>query len=90
MPFNITGWELLVVLVIALLLFGARLPSVGRSIGKTIVEFKKGMKDVQEEISADAQTTPGRLPEGGGRASLQQGDTRRVSQADRVEDDRER
>jgi sec-independent protein translocase protein TatA len=36
--------------VIALLLFGRRLPEVGRSLGKGIVEFKKGLKDVGDEV----------------------------------------
>ncbi|MHC4993757.1 MAG: twin-arginine translocase TatA/TatE family subunit [Planctomycetota bacterium] len=40
--------ELLVILVIALLIFGKRLPEVGKSMGKSIVEFKKGLKGVKE------------------------------------------
>ncbi|MEM1329577.1 MAG: twin-arginine translocase TatA/TatE family subunit [Planctomycetota bacterium] len=45
------GWqELTIILVIALLIFGRRLPEVGRSLGKAIVEFKKGVKSVQDEI----------------------------------------
>lgn len=35
---------------IALLLFGKRLPEVGRSLGKGIVEFKKGLKGIEEEV----------------------------------------
>ena len=44
-PFAIwapSGWELIVVMVIALLLFGTRLPEVARNLGKGVVEFKKG------------------------------------------------
>ena len=42
--------ELIVILIVLLLLFGAnRLPELGRSIGKTIQELKKGMKEVIEE-----------------------------------------
>lgn len=42
--------ELLVILLIALLIFGAaKLPEIGRAFGKTINEFKKGMKEVAEE-----------------------------------------
>jgi sec-independent protein translocase protein TatA len=45
------GWpELVVVLVVALLLFGRRLPEVGRSLGKGLVEFKKGLKDVGDDV----------------------------------------
>lgn len=47
------GWELVVVVIVALLLFGRRLPEVGRSLGKGITEFKKGLKDVKDEIEAD-------------------------------------
>ena len=47
------GWmEMSVILVIALLLFGKRLPEVMRSAGKGIVEFKRGMKDIEDEVSA--------------------------------------
>jgi sec-independent protein translocase protein TatA len=39
----------LIVLVIALLLFGSRLPGVMRSLGKSVTEFKKGINDIDEE-----------------------------------------
>jgi sec-independent protein translocase protein TatA len=42
--------EILVVLVIGLLLFGNRLPDLARSLGKTLVEFKKEMNGVQEDL----------------------------------------
>ncbi len=45
------GMEWIVILVIGLLLFGRRLPEVARSLGKSIVEFKKGMSDVRDEIN---------------------------------------
>jgi len=40
--------ELLIVGIIALLLFGNRLPEVARSLGKGMLEFKKGLKDIEE------------------------------------------
>jgi sec-independent protein translocase protein TatA len=47
------GWqELLILAVIGILIFGKRLPEVGRSVGKSIVEFKKGLAGVDEEIEA--------------------------------------
>ena len=53
---NIGTTELIVVLVIALLLFGRRLPEVGRSLGKGISEFKKGLKDTQNEVVKEEPT----------------------------------
>lgn len=42
--------ELLVVLLVCLLLFGAnRLPEIGKSLGESIREFKRAMKDAQED-----------------------------------------
>ena len=42
------GWpEILVVLVVLLVLFGRRLPEVARSLGKSLTEFKKGMKETK-------------------------------------------
>lgn len=43
--FGIGPLELLIVLGILLLLFGSRLPSVARSMGKSITEFKRGMNE---------------------------------------------
>jgi len=42
--------EMLVLMGLGVLLFGKRLPEVGRSIGKGIVEFKKGLKGVEDDI----------------------------------------
>ncbi len=47
---NLNPMELMVVLGVAVLLFGKRLPEVGRSLGKGIVEFKKGIRGVEEEF----------------------------------------
>ena len=47
MPFGFHGLDLIVILVIALLIFGPKkLPEMGASIGKSIKEFQKGMKEV--------------------------------------------
>ena len=47
--------EMAIILIVGLLLFGRRLPEVGRSLGKSIVEFKKGVKGIEDEIE-DAST----------------------------------
>lgn len=83
MPFNISPLELIIILVIALLIFGRRLPEVGRSLGKGIVEFKKGLKGVSDEIENESDRT-GRTstlpPEPAYRAPLPEtGEDRRVS-----------
>jgi sec-independent protein translocase protein TatA len=47
--FNLGPGELVVILLILLLLFGAkRLPEIGRSIGKSLGEFKKGVKESED------------------------------------------
>jgi sec-independent protein translocase protein TatA len=52
--------EFIVIAAIGLLLFGKRLPEVGRSLGKGIVEFKKGLKGIEEEVdvASNKSTTP--------------------------------
>jgi sec-independent protein translocase protein TatA len=44
------GIEWLIILAIGLLIFGKRLPEVGRSLGRGIVEFKKGVRGIEEEL----------------------------------------
>ena len=47
---NFNGWEIIIVLVIVLLLFGARkLPDLARSIGASAKEFRKGLDEGVEE-----------------------------------------
>jgi sec-independent protein translocase protein TatA len=57
--FNIGPQELFWIFLIVLFLFGAkRIPEIGRSIGKGISEFKKGMKEVEHEMSSSDKPTP--------------------------------
>jgi sec-independent protein translocase protein TatA len=58
--FGPIGWpEIIIILIIALLLFGAkRLPEIGKSMGKAIREFKKSFKDVTDELDEDELSEP--------------------------------
>jgi len=58
--FNLGTPELLIVGVIALLLFGKKLPEVARSLGKGVVEFKKGLRGIEEEIDTSMYSTQSR------------------------------
>lgn len=42
--------ETIVILVVGLLIFGSRLPEVGRSMGRGLMEFRKGLKGFQDEV----------------------------------------
>jgi sec-independent protein translocase protein TatA len=55
--FNLGTPEIILLLVIGVVLFGRRLPEIGRSMGKGIVEFKKGLSGLEDEIegSSDRQ-----------------------------------
>lgn len=61
MPFSQIGpTEILVVLVVALLLFGPnKLPELGRSIGRGIREFKEAFSDVGKSISLEEEDEGG-------------------------------
>src|SRR5580704_8772764 len=48
--FNLGAGEIVVLLVLGVLLFGRRLPEVGRYLGKGIVEFKKGIKGLEDDF----------------------------------------
>lgn len=50
------GYELVIVAGIALLLFGHRLPSVMRSLGRGVVEFKRGVAGIDDDLEDGKKT----------------------------------
>ncbi len=55
---NLGFMEILLILVVVLLLFGAkRLPEIGSSFGKSIREFKKGISDVDRSIQEETRSS---------------------------------
>ena len=63
--FGIGHWELLVVLFVALLMFGKRLPMAARNVGRSMISFKEGLQgidvrsDIEEAVSAAPHSTAG-------------------------------
>lgn len=57
MAFGPIGWqEMIILAILGVLIFGKRLPEVGRSIGKGIVEFKKGLSGIEDEAGPTVDT----------------------------------
>jgi sec-independent protein translocase protein TatA len=54
-------WEMVLVALVALLLFGNRLPSVMRSLGQSVTEFKKGMENPTEDDAVTKTDPPKKL-----------------------------
>lgn len=50
LAFLTSHWELLVVLFIALLIFGRKLPEIARGVGKSMTEFKKGINEAKDGV----------------------------------------
>jgi len=71
------GIEWLIILAIGLLIFGKRLPEVGRSLGRGIVEFKKGVRGIEEELEEASRDE--KRPESPKLESTRIEDERRVS-----------
>ena len=66
--------ELLIIAGIILLLFGNRLPSVMRSLGRGVVEFKQGLRGVEDDLNeagggSDDKIASGDIPKNVGEKS---------------------
>ena len=54
--FGFGHWEILIILVIALIIFGAgKLPEIGSGLGNAIRGFKKGVNEIESEIGEEAK-----------------------------------
>lgn len=74
-----SGGEWIILLILGLLIFGRRLPEVGRSIGRSIVEFKRGVRGINEEIEEESGSTPKRLDHAEPRQGLSGSEARQAS-----------
>ena len=73
--------EILLILVVVLLLFGAkRLPEIGASFGKGIREFKRSMTEASEAINAPPPDQGSRQIDGANQAAPTSGEPKRLSQ----------
>ncbi|MEZ6065402.1 MAG: twin-arginine translocase TatA/TatE family subunit [Planctomycetaceae bacterium] len=62
LPGGVGPFEMMMFGVIALLLFGKRLPEVARSLGKGMTEFKRGIRGVEDEFKSTMNTRPRSQP----------------------------
>ena len=55
--FQLNGMEILLLAGLGLLLFGRKLPDVGRYLGRSMIEFKKGMKGLEDDVESSTNIT---------------------------------
>ncbi len=80
------GWEWIAIGLVMLLLFGSRLPSVARSIGDAMREFKKGVHDMSDDVTSPPKSNRHEQSYSAAKPPLTSGGTdERVSKADPVE-----
>lgn len=64
---GIGPWELVLILIIALLVFGPRrLPEIGRALGKTVAEFRRMSQELTADMAQELETEPQREEEAPG------------------------
>jgi TatA/E family protein of Tat protein translocase len=77
--FGIGGWEMLLIAIVALLVFGPkRLPELARSMGKGLAEFRRASSELRRSIDLDLDPT---------RTSAPKPETRPPAQAGHPDDD---
>ena len=80
---NLGMWEILLIMVVVLLVFGAkRLPEMGYSIGKGIREFKRSLTDTTDAVMGDESRTglPPRQVDASAQPAPNAGEPKRLSQ----------
>ena len=60
--FGLGAQEMLLLAILGVILFGKRLPEVGRSLGKTVMEFKNGLRGMEDEFATAFRDTPDSTP----------------------------
>ena len=56
--FGLGTQEIMLLLVLGVLLFGRNLPALGRSLGKTVTEFKRGVKGMEDDFEGTGGANP--------------------------------
>jgi sec-independent protein translocase protein TatA len=54
LAFGLTPMTVVIILLLGVLLFGKKLPEMGRMLGKGVVEFKKGLKGLEDDFDSTA------------------------------------
>jgi sec-independent protein translocase protein TatA len=75
MPTNIGATGLILIVLVALLLFGpSKLPELGRAFGRTLREFKNGAREIMEDaaVTKELKEADSRKPDGGPQAGIAQ------------------
>ena len=65
--------EIVVIGLVALLIFGQRLPQVMRSLGKSIVEFKKGVQGIEDGVGSAVSMAKSQVSDALGASDTQDG-----------------
>ena len=60
--FGLGGTEWFILIILGVLLFGKRLPEVGRSLGKGMMEFKKGLQGIEDEVHGSIRSATDDTP----------------------------
>ena len=61
--FGLGPMEIVIVVIVGVLLFGRKLPDMGRYLGKSITEFRKGMKGLEDDVDTVGHPSSGAQPQ---------------------------